>query len=333
MMSATHTGGGMAASARSQAESTGTGSSWRLTTERLVIVSGKGGVGKSTVAAAIAVAASRRGFKTLVAEVSGRRDAAALLPSRGDGSTDATSGESSVAHVTIERRTALQDYLRREAGGRLAEKILTRSRMFELFVEAAPGLGELLTIGKIWELARPRGGDGGGQRSHDLVVLDAPASGQLIGLLTAPRTFGSIARVGPVASQAAAVDRMLRDPSAVAVVAVATAEQMAVTETVGLHRRLEDELGVGVAAVVVNKMLPARFTAREVARLALAPDDPAIRTAMWFDARARAQRAQLTRLRGGLPSVPCSTLPFIFADEFDAAAVEHLAGAADRWLP
>ncbi|MGZ4179833.1 MAG: ArsA-related P-loop ATPase [Solirubrobacteraceae bacterium] len=330
-MSATHTGGGMAASARSQAESTGTGSSWRLTTERLVIVSGKGGVGKSTVAAAIAVAASRRGFKTLVAELSGRRDAAALLPSRGDG-TKATSGESSVAHVTIQRRTALQDYLRREAGGRLAEKILTRSRMFELFVEAAPGLGELLTIGKIWELARPRGGDGG-ERSHDLVVLDAPASGQLIGLLTAPRTFGSIARVGPVASQAGAVDRMLRDPSAVAVVAVATAEQMAVTETVGLHRRLEDELGVGVAAVVVNKMLPARFTAREVARLALAPDDPAIRTAMWFDARARAQRAQLTRLRRGLPSVPCSTLPFIFADELDAAAVEHLAGAAGRWLP
>ena len=301
---------------------------WRLTTQRLIIVSGKGGVGKSTVAAALALAASRNGLRTLVVEVSGRRDVARLLEG-GAAMNSQPHARPGPEHVSVERQSALRDYLRNEVPGRLPAAMLARSKMFELFVDAAPGLGELLTIGKVCDLAGLAGGRRG-DGTPDLVVLDAPSSGQLVGMLTAPRTFGSIARVGPVARQAAEVQRVLTDPTAVAAVAVATAERMAVSEALALRDRLQQELGIDFAAVVVNKLLPARFSAADAARLSVAGDDPAVRTARWFDARARAQRVQLARLSKGLPGVPSITLPFLCVDESDRVALDRLADAVDH---
>lgn len=304
---------------------------WRLTSERLVVVSGKGGVGRSTVAAALGLAASRCGLRTIVAEVAGCSDVARLLGCQADGDSGVARLCPGLDCVTIERHAALEEYLRSEVPGWLPSRILGRSKMFELFVDAAPGLGELLTIGKVWDLAR-RGVDDGSHRPYDLVVLDGPASGQIVGLLTAPRTFGAITRVGPVARQAAAIERSLEDRGAVRVLAVTTAEQMAVSETLDLRATLARELGIDFAAVVVNRLFPARFSARDAATLAHAGDDPAVRTARWSHARARAQRAQLARLRRGLGEVRCTTLPFLFRDEFDRAAVELLASRIDRSL-
>src|SRR5262249_56353837 len=118
-----------------------------------------------------------------------------------------------------------------------------------------PGMRELLTVGKVWELAqRPRRTRG--TRPYDLVILDAPATGHAAGLLGAPRTFASIANVGPVARQGAAIDRMLRDRRSTGVIAVATPEQMAVSETLDLRRTLAESLDIGLDAVVVNPPRP-----------------------------------------------------------------------------
>ncbi len=204
--------------------------SFELTARRLLIVSGKGGVGKSTVAAALGVAAARRGLRTVVVEVAGRRDIVGLLGAKARQGHREVEVYPGLRHVAIDRQPALEEYLRDEVPGRLPAAILARSRAFELFMDATPGMGELLTIGKVWELSqRPRHRRGAPQ--YDLVVLDGPSSGQLVGLLQAPRTFSSIARVGPVARQGAAIERMLLDSGLTAVVAVATAEQMAVSET------------------------------------------------------------------------------------------------------
>jgi anion-transporting ArsA/GET3 family ATPase len=305
---------------------------FELSAKRLLIVSGKGGVGKSTIAAALGVAAARRGLRTVVAEVAGRRDIAGLLESEAGEGLREVEVYPGLRHVAIEREAALAEYLRDEVPGLLPAAILARSRAFGLFVDAAPGMGELLTIGKVWELAqRPRHKRGAVQ--YDLVVLDGPASGQLVGLLAAPRTFGAIARVGPVARQGAVIDRMLRDAGSVAVMAVATPEQMAVSETLSLGAALRAEIGVGLGAVVVNRMFPSRFSASDAVALAAAPDDPAVRSAQWLHARARAQRAQLVRLRRGLAEVRCSTLPFLFATHVGRAEVEELAGLLERSLP
>lgn len=209
--------------------------------------------------------------------------------------------------------------------------ILARSKAFELFVDAAPGMGELLTIGKVWELAqRPRHRRGAPE--YDLVVLDAPASGQLVGLLAAPQTFGAIARVGPVARQAAAIDRMVRDPDLVGVIAVATPEQMAVSETLSLSAALNNEFGIELGAVLLNRMFHPRFSANDSLALAALPDDPAVRSARWLQGRAGTQRAQLARLRRQLAGVSCTRLPFLFTADLGRSDVERLADLLERTL-
>jgi anion-transporting ArsA/GET3 family ATPase len=303
-----------------------------LTRKRLLIVSGKGGVGKSTVAAALAVSAARRGLQTAIVEIAGRHDVASMLGAEPGGRLREVEVYPGLTHVTTERRPALEEYLRDELPGPLPAGVLARSRAFDAFVDATPGMGELLTIGKVWELAQnPR--HKRGASPYELVVLDAPASGQLIGLLTAPRAFGTIARVGRVARQASAIERTLTDPRLTGVIVVATAEQMAVSEALGLRDLLAEEVGITPDAVVANQVFPLRLSARDDDRLRGAPDDPAVRSARWFYARTRAQQAELVRLRDGLGGAPLLELPFLFAAQLGRDDVEQIATVLERSLP
>ncbi len=289
-----------------------------------MIVAGKGGVGRSTVTAALAVGATRRGLRTIVAETAGRADVARMLGGRAGDPLVEVELEPGLHHVTIDRRSALEEYLRYEVPGLFGAATLARSAAFQAFVDAAPGMSDLLTIGKVWELLqRPRHKPRADQ--YDAVILDAPASGQLVGLLGAPQTFSAIARVGPVARQAGTIERTLRDPRAVGVIAVATPEQMAVSETLALQTSLNERFGIELDVVVANRVLPSRFTSEDVQALARAPEDPAVRSARWFAARARAHRNQLARLRRGIAPTRCTTLPFRFEAELERADVERFA--------
>jgi anion-transporting ArsA/GET3 family ATPase len=289
-----------------------------------MIVAGKGGVGRSTVTAALALGATRRGLRTVVAETAGRADVARMLGGRAAEPLVEVELEPGLHHVTIDRQAALEEYLRYEVRGLFPAAALARSAAFQTFVDAAPGMSDLLTIGKVWELVqRPRHKP----RAHeyDAVILDAPASGQLVGLLGAPHTFAAIARVGPVAKQAGTLERTLRDPRTVGVIAVATPEQMAVSETLALQTSLTERFGIELDAVVANRVFPSRFTAQDALALSGAPDDPAVRSARWFAARAKAQRAQLARLRRGIAPTRLTTLPFRFEAELERADVERFA--------
>jgi len=293
-------------------------------TKRLIIVAGKGGVGRSTITAALALGAIRRGLQTIVAETAGRADVARML---GGSATDAlveVELEPGLHHVSIERQAALEEYLRYEVPGLIGAATLARSTAFQAFVDAAPGMSDLLTIGKVWELIqRPR--HKRHARGYDVVILDAPASGQLVGLLAAPRTFAAIARVGPVARQAGTIEHTLRDPQTVGVIAVATPEQMAVSETLALQASLTERFGIELDAVVANRVLPSRFTSDDVLALARAPEDPAVRSARWFAARAKAQRAQLARLRRGVAPTRCTSLPVRFEAALGRDDIERFA--------
>ena len=303
-----------------------------MTGARIVVVTGKGGVGKSTIAAALAVAAVHRGQRTIVAEVAARGDVARALGGRAGDRLAETEPYPGLHHVTIERRAAMGAYLRDEVPGVVPAALLARSRAFELFVAATPGMSDLLTIGKVWELAqRPRHARGG--TPYDLVVLDAPASGNIAGLLAAPRTFRSIARVGPVASQCAAIDRTLSDAGATQVVAVATAEQMAVTETLMLRGELGRQLGIELRSVVVNRLVSSALRAKDLETMAGAGDDQAVRSARWLHGRARAHVDQLLRLQRGIGDADVVTLPFLFTREIGRPQIEQLAVALDGLKP
>jgi anion-transporting ArsA/GET3 family ATPase len=281
----------------------------------LVVVTGKGGVGKSTVAAALGVVAARRGLRVAVAEVGGRADTARLLAGR------------DVDHVTITPREAVEEYLHDQLPGPLAE-VLGRSGTFSGFVEATPGMNELLTIGKVWELTTdPRRTPGAGP--YDLVVLDAPASGHGLALLGAPRTFSEAARLGPIHRQAGIIHATLSDPTRTAVVVVTLAEEMPVSETLELRGALLGRMGLGLSLVIANGIAPDRFSAAQAAeleRLGEPPGSP-VGAALWAHGRAREQRNQLRRLRSRLDAPPLR-VPLSFAAGPDADEIADLLQAA-----
>jgi anion-transporting ArsA/GET3 family ATPase len=299
-----------------------------LLTKPLLVVTGKGGVGKSTVAAALGMAAAARGRRTIVAEVAARDDI-----SRAVAAGDVPEGQTFVErdlgaglhHISIDPESALEEYVKDQLPRGVAD-LLAASRMFSYLVAATPGLRELLTVGKVWELAQPDRRTPGAH-PYDLVILDAPATGHGVAVLTAPGTFADAARMGPIARQGAIIHGMLANPEQTGIVAVATAEEMPVNETLALRDALADELGQRFAAVVVNGVLPARFRRADVAALEAAGADAsrAVRAARTEAARARAHRAQVARLRRGVSGTELRTLPFVFDhDGLDGDALARL---------
>ncbi|MDX6641973.1 MAG: hypothetical protein QOF12_2984 [Solirubrobacteraceae bacterium] len=271
--------------------------------------------------------AARRGLRTIVAEVAARDDVTRILDAGG-----APYAENELApglhHISIHPEDALEEYLRDQLPGPLAE-VLAQSRMFTVFAAATPGMRELLSVGKAWELTQnPRRTPGA--EPYDLVILDAPATGHGLAILEAPRTFAEAARVGAVARQGRTIHAMLADPARTGVIAVASPEEMPVNETFALRRGLRDRLGLDVARVVVNGVARSHFTAVEAA--GLRGDSEPVRAARWNHGRARAHRAQLARLRRGLQGVPCSTLPLLHVAELDSDAIAGLADRLERSL-
>ena len=238
--------------------------------------------------------------------------------------------------ISIDPTAALQEWLGRQLGG-TALKLITGSSAFQHFVAAAPGAKELITIAKVWELAQLSRWDAR-NRTYDLVVVDAPASGHGLAMLTTPRTFGEIARVGPVRRQAFRVRDMLGDPRRTGYVAVALPEEMPVNETLELGPRLVEAVGLGLDAVVVNGLYPERFSSQDAGTLRSAAADTlppaageAIRAALTEHARARAQRSHLRRLKRGA-GAPVHTLPFLFEAEVGLDQYRTLAAKLGRDL-
>src|ERR1700690_332871 len=225
-----------------------------LLDRRLVVLLGKGGVGRSTLAAALGLLAARQGRRAMVVEVSGRGDVARLFAasSRHGVESELAPG---LWTLDVDPRQALEEYLRDQLPLRLIADVIGSSATFGIVAAATPGLREMLTIGKIWELAQPRRRVRGTD-PYDVVVVDAPATGHGLALLAAPRTFASAAAVGPIARQGRSIAPTLRDRGLTALVAVATPERAAVEELIGLR----DALGGELDAELVNGVAAARFS-------------------------------------------------------------------------
>jgi hypothetical protein len=300
---------------------------------QLVVVTGKGGTGRTTVATALGLAAAARGRRTIVCEVGGQARVARLL--RAGGHVPPAGVETAVADglwtTTIDPDGALEEWLSRQLPRRLVSP-LVRSGAFSGFVAAAPGARELVTITKAWELGQARRWRRDA-RGYDTVVLDAPASGHGLGLLRTPRTFADIARVGPIAGQARTVAEALADPARSRLVAVALPSELAVSETLQLEGRVAAALGRDLDAIVVNGVWPRRLSGRDVATVAALDGaaDHAVRRAVAAAAgRVRTQQGQLARLRREAVAA-VQTLPFVFGERLGAEEIRafsaRLAGA------
>ena len=297
---------------------------------RLLYVTGKGGVGRTSVTTALGAAAAARGKRTLICEVSDqdrvRGAFGASEPARGASPSEVAE---SLWATSIDTGEALEDWLARQLGSPTLVRTLTRSQAFQYFVAAAPGARELITIGKVYDLVEGRGD---GADAYDLVIVDAPASGHGIAMLETPATFGQIARVGTVRRQAEKIGALLRDAERTGYLAVTLPEETPVNETLEVEAAVGRAVGAGLEAVVVNAVRAqplAGEEARELrAVLADAPAGPsrsAVVAALRAHDRARDQQAQVDRLRDRAQA-PVVTLPFLEEPE-SAEGLRRLGGA------
>jgi anion-transporting ArsA/GET3 family ATPase len=298
--------------------------------KRLVFVTGKGGVGKTTISIAMGLAAAKAGKRTIVCEVASQETASRVFKKGEVGFHEVQVAENLWA-ISIDPDESLREYLLLQLKVRAMRDLLVRSRIFNYLAAATPGLKELVTIGKVWELAQPRRKVKKG-REYDLVIVDAPATGHGVGFLQTPRTFAGIARVGPMHSQAAELDRYITDHGTTGVAIVALPEEMPVNESAYLEQQLTGEIGIAVDRVYMNAVYPERFDHDEAAKLDRVLDltdgtpRAAIRAALSEYRRGVSQREQLTRLTD-LVSTPVRALPFIFKPRLDVPALERLAAA------
>ncbi len=308
---------------------------------RLVFVTGKGGVGKSTVSAALGVLAARRGRRTIVAELARRDDVSRAFgtPVGGAGAKGSVfaevelplSGTGAGLHViSVDPELAMEEYLIDQLPLRSLAERLASSRTFGYLAAATPGLSELLAMGKLWELAQPTRRTPGSE-PYDVVIVDAHATGHGVALLQAPRTFAAAASVGPIARQARTIAAMIDDPALSAIVAVTEPSESGVTETLELREALADGLGRELERVIVNGVQPRRFSAADDALLAAAQGTrhgdgtaAALRAARHAHRRGAGQQRQIARLRRQVSPSPV-TLPQLFVDAVGAPEIEHLA--------
>jgi anion-transporting ArsA/GET3 family ATPase len=301
-----------------------------LLNKRLVFVTGKGGVGKSTISIALGLKAAAKGKRTIVCEIAGQETASRVFRRAEVGFHEVQVSDNLWA-ISIDPDESLREYLLLQLKVRAMRDMLVRSKIFNYLAAATPGLKELVTIGKIWELAQPQR-KVKKAREYDLVIVDAPATGHGVGFLQTPRTFAGIARVGPIHAQAEELDRYITDHATTGVAIVSIPEEMPVNESASLEDQLTNDVGISVDRVYMNALYPERFSKDDSDELERAIDGAegqaraAIRAALSEHRRCRSQRAQLQRLKRAV-STPVKTLPFVFKPQLDVASLERLAGA------
>lgn len=307
-----------------------------LLDRKLLFVTGKGGVGKTTIAASLALLAAQRGKRTLVGEIDAKGNLADFYET---GPTRFKEREVSPGlwAMSMDTEESLKEYLSLQLKIPFVARLGPLARTFDFVANAAPGVKEILTVGKfLWEVR---------EHHYDLVVVDAVATGHITGQLAAPQAIQELVQVGMVRDQTGWMLDILGDPLQTGVVIVAAPEEMPVNETLELVDRLRDETVVDLAAVVANRVLPELFgrgeeevfeaindpertpPAEEVLAAAVGgPVRPLLDGAELAVKLRRTRAVHLTRLRTELPEgTPLLYVPYLFQRSHGARATSQVA--------
>lgn len=310
-----------------------------LLDHRLLFVTGKGGVGKTTIAAALALLASQRGKRTLVCEVDSKGNLADFYES-GPTAYKARELSTGLFAMAMDTEQSLDEYLRLFLRIPVMGRIGPIARMFDFVATAAPGVKEILTVGKLAYEVR--------ERHYDLVVVDASPTGHIVGQLAAPQAINNLVQVGLVRSQTDWMLEILSDPIITGLVIVTTPEEMPVTETIELTARVAQETTVKLAAIAVNRVLPELFgrgeeevfdrlaapdLRGELDELVGGPTGPLLDAARLAVTLRRTRATHLEHLRESVdPALPLLYVPYLFSRTHGLRSTRQVAEALSAEL-
>lgn len=299
-----------------------------LENKRFLIVTGKGGVGKTTVCAAEALALAAKGKRVLVCMCNAKERLSTMFGSELIG-PEITPVAPNVWAVNMDPTRALEEYGSMVLKSRALFKLLFDNKYVRTFFRAVPGMQEWTLLGKAWWHTTETRDDG--SNLYDVVILDAPATGHGLDMLRVPKVIVEVVPPGLLRRDAERAWELFQDPDNCAVVLVTLPEEMPTTETIELANALRDELKLPIGKIVVNCVLPPLFSKEERSKLeGVAPVDAASAPeAALMSGRRRALREQvqasaLARLAKELP-VPPSFLPQLFEDAAQPSAIRELA--------
>jgi anion-transporting ArsA/GET3 family ATPase len=303
-------------------------------TSHVVIVAGKGGVGKTTVTAALAVTAARAGLRVLIVEVEGKSGLPAMFGATGFG-YDETDLEPGVRARFLTPDAALVEYLETHGMKRISKRLATSSAL-DVVATAVPGMKDILVLGKVKQLEEAN--------VADLVIVDAPAAGHAITFLLSARGLLDAVRVGPIRKQATDVVALLSDPARCQVVLVTLPEEMPVSEAIDTAFAIEDRAGVALGPIFVNGCYDALPVGVSASVAAIEQDATALdrfvsqreaadlaHAAAFRAERYAIQTDQIARLADRLP-LPQIWLPFLYTPDIGRAEVDVLADATTRGI-
>ena len=303
-----------------------------LLDRRLLVVTGKGGVGKSSMSAALALLAARRGQRVLVCEVNAHERVAPMLGALPSGA-EIREVRPRLFTVNVQPREAMREYGIMTLKFRSLYDAVFENRVTRYFLRAIPSLSELVMLGKILYEARV---EERGQLRWDLVVLDAPATGHAVQLLRVPAALLETLPPGPLRRDAQWMQELLIDPARTSLSIVTLPEEMPVNEAIELDQVVRGQLRMPRGALIVNALPERRFSPAEAERLpGLAGEPPPLGPAA-AAGRVQALRAEqaarhLARARAAI-DLPTLTVPLLARDAWDAGAVEAIAAALEPQL-
>ncbi len=322
---------------------------------RILIVAGKGGVGKTTVAAALALVAARSGRRVCIAQID-RKGTLPKLFGREALSYDPSELSPGVWGMEVVVEEAMAEYLEVQYHIRRISRVLTGAHFIDYITTAAPGLKDIFVLGKIWYLEQGRPVAGASPK-FDTIIVDAQAAGHMLTFLSAPMGLSDTVQVGPVRKQSDWLGDMLRNPARTRVHIVTLLEEMPVAETLETTAALDERLGISSGAVFANavysealprndwleahdgarlggaggltKPLAGRSALRSEAKAAgITLDDEDFDAlfayARFLEARQKVQRHHLRALRRGAAR-PVVELPFLFSAGLALPDIDRLA--------
>jgi anion-transporting ArsA/GET3 family ATPase len=306
-----------------------------LLDKQFVIIGGKGGVGRTTVAAALALAASRRGKRVLLAQTKSKERLSKLfaVPPVGP---ELVRLRDQLWAVNMTPQAALIEYGAMVLHSEFIARQVLENKVSRAFLHAIPGLDDYSMLGKAWWHTTE---EHDGRRRWDMVILDGPATGHLVTMLQIPRAILAAVPEGPLTRPAQAAVDLMRDPKRTAMAIVTLAEDLPSNEAIELARRIEKQVQVPLGPLVVNALYPPRFSHGPSGRaLHALPEDvgdaglqPLLTSARTAERRRALNDRYLDRLKTDLP-LPQAHLPYLFMAEFGPKAVEDLATRLDAQL-